>query len=148
MRAAFSTRSLISALGIFCNFSAKAMLSRTVRCGYSAYDWNTMAMSRSFGSRSLTTRSPMRSSPDEIVSSPAIIRRAVDLPQPDGPTSTRNSPSATSSESLCTAWNPFSYTLSISSSAMLLTAAPSAGGSDAADSCRRRLPLCHTELLC
>ncbi len=50
-----STRSLISSLGIFFSFSAKAMLSRTVRCGYSAYDWNTMAMSRSLGSRSLTT---------------------------------------------------------------------------------------------
>src|SRR5207344_767329 len=81
-------------------------------------------MSRSFGSRSLTTLSPMRSSPDEIDSSPAIIRSAVDLPQPDGPTSTRNSPSATSSESLCTAWKPFSYTLSIALSVMLPTSAP------------------------
>ncbi len=57
-----------------------------------------MAMSRSLGSRSLTTLSPMRSSPDEIVSSPAIIRSAVDLPQPDGPTSTKNSLSAMSSD--------------------------------------------------
>ena len=101
--AALSTRSLISALGIFFSLSAKAMLSRTVRCGYRAYDWNTMAMSRSLGSRSFTTLSPMRNSPDVIVSSPAIIRSAVDLPQPDGPTSTKNSPSATSSDSLCTA---------------------------------------------
>ena len=81
-------------------------------------------MSRSLGSRSLTTLSPMRSSPDVIVSSPAIIRSAVDLPQPDGPTSTRNSPSATSSDSLCTAWNPFSYTLSISLSTMFPTVGP------------------------
>ena len=38
-----------------------------------------MAMSRSLGSTSLTTRSPMRISPPVIVSSPAIMRRAVDL---------------------------------------------------------------------
>ena len=52
-----------------------------------------MAMSRSFGGRLLTTRSPMRISPAVMFSSPAIIRSKVDLPQPDGPTSTTNSPS-------------------------------------------------------
>ena len=52
-----------------------------------------MAMSRSFGGRLLTTRSPMRISPPVMFSSPAIIRSRVDLPQPDGPTSTTNSPS-------------------------------------------------------
>jgi hypothetical protein len=41
-------------------------------------------MSRSDGSMSLTTRSPMRISPDEVVSTPAIMRSSVDLPQPDG----------------------------------------------------------------
>jgi hypothetical protein len=41
----------------------------------------------------LTTRSPIRSVPSVISSSPAIIRRLVVLPQPDGPTSTMNSPS-------------------------------------------------------
>ena len=50
-------------------------------------------MSRSFGGTSLTTRSPMRMSPDVMFSSPAIMRSSVDLPQPDGPTSTTNSPS-------------------------------------------------------
>ncbi len=53
-------------------------------------------MSRSFGSSWLTTRSPMAISPDVMVSSPATIRSSVDLPQPDGPTITTNSPSATS----------------------------------------------------
>ena len=67
-----------------------------------------MAMSRSFGSTSLTTLSPMRISPPEIVSRPAIIRSAVDLPQPDGPTSTRNSPSSMSSDRSWMAWKPFS----------------------------------------
>ena len=53
-------------------------------------------MSRSDGSMSLTTRSPMRISPDEMVSTPAIMRSSVDLPQPDGPTSTQKCPSGTS----------------------------------------------------
>ncbi|MNU09820.1 hypothetical protein D3C72_2566080 [compost metagenome] len=52
-----------------------------------------MAMSRSFGSRSLTILPPMRISPAEISSRPAIILSSVDFPQPDGPTSTTNSPS-------------------------------------------------------
>src|SRR5215813_9122024 len=50
-----------------------------------------MAMSRSLGGRSLTTRSPMEISPDVISSKPATMRRVVVLPQPDGPTNTMNS---------------------------------------------------------
>ena len=46
------------------------------------------------GSTLVTSRSPMRMLPLVIVSSPAIIRRAVVLPHPDGPSSTRNSPSS------------------------------------------------------
>src|SRR5689334_19490810 len=52
-----------------------------------------MATSRSFGGRLFTTRSPIRISPAVIFSRPAIIRSKVDLPQPDGPTRTTNSPS-------------------------------------------------------
>src|SRR5580700_5442302 len=48
-------------------------------------------MSRSFGGRSLTTSPPIEMSPALISSSPAIMRSVVDLPQPDGPTSTTNS---------------------------------------------------------
>src|SRR5438046_10677844 len=48
-------------------------------------------MSRSLGGRSLTTRSPMTISPAVISSSPATMRKVVDLPQPDGPTRTTNS---------------------------------------------------------
>ena len=44
-----------------------------------------MAMSRSFGVRSLTTRPPIEIVPSEISSSPATMRSAVVLPQPDGP---------------------------------------------------------------
>src|SRR5664279_1265823 len=55
-----------------------------------------MAKSRSLGSTSLTIRSPMRTTPAVGVSRPAMTRRAVDLPQPDGPSSTRDSPASTS----------------------------------------------------
>ena len=58
-----------------------------------------MAMSRSPGETRLTTRSPMEISPALMDSSPASIRGAVVLPEPEGATSTMNSPSATSRES-------------------------------------------------
>src|SRR5918998_2933591 len=85
-----------------------------------------MAMSRSLGDSVLTTRSPIRMVPLEMSSSPATIRRAVDLPQPDGPTRTRNSPCLMSRSRSRTAWKPFSYcllTLSSTTSAMV----PSSG---------------------
>src|SRR5436189_5188387 len=65
-----------------------------------------MAMSRSRGSRSLTRSPPMTRSPSEMSSSPAIIRRAVDFPQPDGPTRITNSPSLTSRFMSLTASKP------------------------------------------
>ena len=52
-----------------------------------------MAMPRSAGSTSLTTLPPMAISPPVMSSRPAIIRSSVDLPQPEGPTKTTNSPS-------------------------------------------------------
>src|SRR5574341_1283147 len=61
-----------------------------------------MAMSRSFGCTWFTTRPPMRISPPEMFSSPAIILSSVDLPQPEGPTSTQNSPSSMSMSTPCT----------------------------------------------
>src|SRR5262245_33851808 len=54
-----------------------------------------MAMSRSRAGTSFTTRPSIARVPAVIVSSPAIMRRVVDLPQPDGPSSTMNSPSET-----------------------------------------------------
>src|SRR6204780_695845 len=51
-----------------------------------------MAMSRSFGAAELTTLPSMRISPSLTLSSPAIMARSVDLPQPEGPTSATNSP--------------------------------------------------------
>src|SRR5258708_15278462 len=52
-----------------------------------------MAMSRSLGGNWFTTRPPIAISPPVMCSSPAIMRSNVDLPQPDGPTSTTNSSS-------------------------------------------------------
>src|SRR5256885_209436 len=53
-------------------------------------------MCRSRGGRSETSRSPMRTVPPSIRSRPARQRSSVVLPQPDGPSSTMNSPSRTS----------------------------------------------------
>src|SRR5271169_2939573 len=49
-------------------------------------------MSRFEGWRSLILSPSMRISPELIDSSPAIVLSSVDLPQPDGPTSTRKPP--------------------------------------------------------
>src|SRR5262245_7768142 len=53
-----------------------------------------MATLRARGGRSLTTIPPIRISPSVGCSRPAISRISVVLPQPDGPSRTRNSPSA------------------------------------------------------
>src|SRR3954454_22566966 len=51
-------------------------------------------MSRSLGCTLLTTRSPIEIVPEVMFSRPASMRSRVDLPQPEGPTSTTNSPSS------------------------------------------------------
>src|SRR5258707_6362125 len=61
-----------------------------------------MAMSRSLGATVFPTRLPIRTSPTEISSSPATMRSSVLLPQPEGPTSTQNSPSAIDTSTPCT----------------------------------------------
>src|SRR3954447_12209496 len=69
-------------------------------------------MSRSFGVRSFTTRSPIEILPSVISSRPATMRSAVVFPQPEGPTRTTNSPSRISSDRSCTACTSLSYTFS------------------------------------
>src|SRR5882672_6758311 len=79
-----------------------------------------MAMSRALAGRSVTSRPSMAMAPSLTCSSPAMIRSSVDFPQPDGPTSTRNSPSAMASSiscSTCTLPKAFA-TLSIAIVAM------------------------------
>ena len=88
------TRCVRSGAGIRFMRSPNSMFCRTVLCGNSAWVWNTMPRPRSRGSRSLTTRPSMRISPALGSSKPAIMRSVVVLPQPDGPTSTTNSPSS------------------------------------------------------
>src|SRR6202162_4082996 len=53
-----------------------------------------MAIRRSRGVRRFTTWPPIRISPEVGVSRPAIIRRRVVFPEPEGPRKTRNSPSS------------------------------------------------------
>ena len=55
-----------------------------------------MPMPRSFGSSQVTFLPLMKICPAVMSSRPAMQLSRVDLPQPDGPSSTRNSPSATS----------------------------------------------------
>src|SRR5512137_2551733 len=62
-----------------------------------------MAILRSLGGTSLTTRSAIEMVPSLISSRPANMRRLVDLPQPEGPTKTRNSLSGISRLRLFTA---------------------------------------------
>src|SRR5215210_1188166 len=75
-------------------------------------------MSRSFGARSLTTSPPIFRSPSEMSSSPAIIRSAVDFPQPDGPTRIISSPSRISRFMCLTASKPSGYRLTTSSNSI------------------------------
>jgi hypothetical protein len=63
-----------------------------------------MATSRLFGSTSLTTRLPMAISPSVTCSSPAIILKRVDLPQPEGPSSTTNERSSMVTSMPCKTW--------------------------------------------
>src|SRR5271170_2737064 len=63
-------------------------------------------MSRSLGCTLLTTRSPIEIVPEVMFSSPASIRSRVDLPQPEGPTSTTNAPSSIGTLTPCRTSNP------------------------------------------
>ena len=54
-----------------------------------------MAISRWLGGVRLTRLPSIATSPEVASSRPAMMRRSVDLPQPEGPTKTQNSPSAT-----------------------------------------------------
>src|SRR5258708_28756288 len=62
-----------------------------------------MARSRSLGSRRVMTRKSIFPEPESGSSRPALTRNSVDLPQPDGPSSTTNSPSRAVSERRSTA---------------------------------------------
>src|ERR671918_1197719 len=78
-------------------------------------------MSRSFGGKSLTTRSPIRTRPSVMSSRPATMRSAVVFPQPEGPTSTTNSSFSISSPRSETARVPSGYTFVSCSSSIRAT---------------------------
>src|SRR6516165_12770721 len=65
-----------------------------------------MATPRARGVMSLTISSLIRMSPDVCRSRPAMILKKVVLPQPDGPSSTKNSPSRTDRLTPSTAVTP------------------------------------------
>src|ERR1700687_2321101 len=65
-----------------------------------------IAMSRSLGWTLLTTRSPIEIVPEVMFSSPASIRSKVDLPQPEGPTSTTKAPSSIGIDTPCRTSKP------------------------------------------
>src|SRR5215471_681940 len=80
-----------------------------------------MAMSRSAGSRRLTTSPPSSTSPDVTVSRPATMRSKVDLPQPEGPTRTHRYPSGMAKLTSRTAMTPPPYVLLTARSATSTT---------------------------
>src|SRR3954454_11060178 len=99
-------------------------------------------MSRSRDGTWLTTRSPIRTAPPEISSSPPTIRSAVVLPQPDGPTRTTNSPSPMSRSSESTALVPSAYTFVTSSRTTSATRLPQDSSCETQTLSQPRVP-CH-----
>src|SRR6195256_6320997 len=72
-----------------------------------------MAMSRSIGGTSLTIVSSIRMSPEVMASRPAIMRKVVVLPQPEGPTKTTNSLSWICRSTSFTTWVRSNFLLSL-----------------------------------
>src|SRR5215218_6726483 len=83
-------------------------------------------MLRSIGGTELTTEPPMTTSPDVASSSPAVMRSTVVFPEPDGPTTTMNSPSSISRSRSSTATVPPGNTFLSSWYSILATSLPPA----------------------
>src|SRR6266571_5079418 len=95
-----------------------------------------MAMSRSRGSRCVISRSPREIEPPSTVSRPAIIRNKVVLPQPEGPTSTMNSPLSIVRLIPSTALTPPGNVLLTPLNTISLTGGPQQSGAEIRDRCR------------
>src|ERR1700677_4140973 len=65
-----------------------------------------MATPRVAGGRFVTSRPPISTRPSLAVSSPAMMRRQVVLPQPEGPSNTVKLPACTSRETVSRAVTP------------------------------------------
>src|SRR5687767_6442726 len=88
-----------------------------------------MAMPRFDGASAFTIVPSKVISPEVMSSSPAIRRSSVDLPQPDGPTKTMNSPEKTSrSTPLITSTRPKDFLMFLSSICAMELALYAAGG--------------------
>src|SRR6266536_4822157 len=96
-------------------------------------------MSRRFASTSVTSRSPMKMAPSLTSSSPAMQRKSVVFPQPDGPTSTMNSPSSIVRSTPSTACTPFGNVFTTVCSSMPAMASCSALQSSGHDPTRQLL---------
>ena len=73
-------------------FRPNSTFCAAVMFGNSEYAWKTMPMSRLFGETRVTSLPSTTIAPASGRSKPATSRSAVVLPQPDGPSSERNSP--------------------------------------------------------
>src|SRR5215467_8125224 len=85
-----------SSLGTSLYRSPNETFCSTVRKGKSAYDWKTVLTFRLWGGVWATSRPSRRIRPSVGCSNPAMRRRVVVFPQPDGPSSEKNSPPTTS----------------------------------------------------
>src|SRR5687768_16786612 len=88
-----------------------------------------MATCRARGGSPLTTFPPITTSPSVASSSPAMVRRSVVLPQPEGPSSTKYSPSdvsiSTPSTATTSPWKVFLRPRSSTASAGARASGPS-----------------------
>ena len=103
---ASATRASASGRGTPARSSGSRTLVATLAHGMSVGDWNTKAMRRPVASSWLTGRRQSRSRPSLGSSNPATIFSSVLLPQPEGPSSVTNSPSATVRSTGCSACVP------------------------------------------
>ena len=90
------TRFFISELLVPDRRSGCAKLASTLRCGYSAKVWKIIDMPRPCTGASVTFCPAKCTSPLSKFSRPAIERKVVVLPEDDGPSRQKNSPSCTS----------------------------------------------------
>ena len=81
-----------SALGCLRIIRGNSTLSWTVMWGKRAKFWKTMPSSRLWVGTSVTSSPSMKTCPSSGVRWPVIQRRAVVLPQPDGPSRVISSP--------------------------------------------------------
>src|SRR3954470_592521 len=100
-----STRSRTSVSGSPARRSAKAALSKDVSHGKLASSWNTTPTPS--GTRPATARPSKVTVPEDGLASPAMTSRSVDFPQPEGPTTEKNSPWRNSRSRGPNAWTGF-----------------------------------------